>query len=124
MKKYLLIVLLACILLCGCGKKKSVTKAVEQSEIGSIDVSYNLSIKCNDMAKDSYVTLNKNKTAEYGLYECNENNLELTQGTGKYELDGSKVIITDNYSSKVIVTVKDNKTVSIKVGEIEQTLTK
>ena len=124
MKKYLLIVLLACILLCGCGKKKSVTKAVEQSEIGSIYVSYNLSIKCNDMAKDSYVTLNKNKTAEYGLYECNENNLELTQGTGKYELDGSKVIITDNYSSKVIVTVKDNKTVSIKVGEIEQTLTK
>ncbi len=124
MKKKILLVLVICLLLCGCGNKKKVTKAVEKSEIGSVDVSYSLSVNCNNLTKDSYVTLNKNKTAEYGLYECNENNLELVTGEGKYKLDGSKVIIEDNYSQKVIVTVKDKKTVSIKMGEIEQTLTK
>lgn len=124
MKKKILLVLAICLLLCGCGSKKKVTKTVEKSEIGSVDVSYSLSVTCNNLTKDSYVTLNKNKTAEYGLYECNENNLELVTGEGKYKLDGSKVIIEDNYSQKVIVTVKDKKTVSIKMGEIEQTLTK
>ena len=124
MKKKILLVLVICLLLCGCGNKKKVTKAVEKSEIGSVDVSYSLSVNCNNLTKDSYVTLNKNKTAEYGLYECNENNLELVTGEGKYKLDGSKVIIEDNYLQKVIVTVKDKKTVSIKMGEIEQTLTK
>lgn len=124
MKKILLLSLVICLILVGCGKKKKVTKTVEKSEIGSVDVSYNLSITCNGVTKDSYVTLNKNKTAEYGLYECNDNNLELIHGTGTYELDGSKAVITDNYSSKVIVTVKDTKTVSVKADEIEQTLTK
>lgn len=123
MKKFIVIVAL-CLVLCGCGCSKKKTKTVEKSYIGDEDVSYTLTINCGDKSKDSTVTLNKNNTATYELYECNNDVLELTVGSGTYKVSGSKATITGSYSEKLYVTVKDEKTIEIKLDNIKQTLTK
>ena len=115
-----------CLVLCGCGcsKKKTTSKKVEESYIGNEDVSYTLSISCGDYTKDSKVTLNKDKSATYELYECNSDTLELTTGSGTYKVSGSNVTITGSYSEVVNVLVKDEKTIEVNLGNIKQTLTK
>ena len=125
LKKYIVVIML-CLVLCGCGcsKKKTTSKKVEESYIGNEDVSYTLSISCGDYAKDSKVTLNKDKTATYELYECNSDTLELTAGSGTYKVSGSNVTITGSYSEVVNVLVKDEKTIEVNFGNIKQTLTK
>lgn len=127
MKKYLIISICICLLLCGCGKKKTkenVSSTVKESDIGSIDVIYKLALTCGDKAKDSYVTLNKDRTAIYAIYECNNDNLELMYGEGTYEIDGSKVTITDTYSNTLSITVNGNDTIDLNFDGIKQTLTK
>lgn len=125
MKKYLLVILL-CLVLCGCGcsKKKSVSKTVKKSYIGNEDVNYTLTITCGDKSKDSKVTFNKDNTASYELYECNNDTLELTVGNGTYKVNGSKATITGSYQEKVEVNVKDEKTIEISFNNIKQTLAK
>lgn len=125
MKKYVVIAIL-CLVLCGCGcsKKKTVSKTVEKSYIGNENVSYTLTITCGDKSKDSTVTFNKDNTATYELYECNNDVLELTVGSGTYKVSGSKATITGSYSEKLDVTVKDEKTIEVKFDNIKQTLTK
>ena len=125
LKKYIVVIML-CLVLCGCGcsKKKTTSKKVEESYIGNEDVSYTLSISCGEYVKDSKVTLNKDKTATYELYECNSDTLELTTGSGTYKVSGSNVTITGSYSEVVNVLVKDEKTVEVNLGNIKQTLTK
>ena len=125
MKKYIVLVLI-CLILCGCGcsKKKTTSKKIEESYIGNEDVSYTLTINCGDFHKDSKVTLNKDNTASYELYECNSDTLELTTGSGTYRVSGSKVTITGSYSEEVNVSVKDEKTIEVNIGNIHQTLTK
>ena len=125
MKKYIVVIML-CLVLCGCGcsKKKTTSKKVEESYIGNEDVSYTLSISCGDYSKDSKVTLNKDKSATYELYECNSDTLELTKGSGTYKVSGSNVTITGSYSEVVNVLVKDEKTIEVNFGNIKQTLTK
>lgn len=127
MKKYLVIVVCICLILCGCGKKnkkENVNSIVKKSDIGSSDVTYKLELTCGDKAKDSYVTLNKDKTAVYAIYECNNDNLELSYGEGTYDIDDSKVTITDTYSNTVSITVSDTDTIEISFDGIKQTLTK
>ena len=125
LKKYIVVIML-CLVLCGCGcsKKKTTSKKVEESYIGNEDVSYTLSISCGDYTKDSKVTLNKDKSATYELYECNSDTLELTTGSGTYKVSGSNVTITGSYSEVVNVLVKDEKTIEVNFGNIKQTLTK
>ena len=125
LKKYIVVIML-CLVLCGCGcsKKKTTSKKVEESYIGNEDVSYTLSISCGDYTKDSKVTLNKDKSATYELYECNSDTLELTTGSGTYKVSGSNVTITGSYSEVVNVLVKDEKTIEVNLGNIKQTLTK
>lgn len=115
-----------CLVLCGCGcsKKKTTTKKVEESAIGNEDVSYTLKITCGDKNKESNVVLNKNKTATYELYECNNNSLELTTGSGAYKVSGSKVTIIGSYSEVVNINVKDSKTIEVNYNNIKQTLSK
>lgn len=124
MKKFI-IILVMCLVLCGCGcsKKKTDEKVVNNS-IGNEDVSYKLTITCGDFVKDSTVTLNKDKTAKYELYECNNDTLELTTGSGTYKVNDSKVTITGSYSEEVNVSVKDSKTIEVNYNNIKQTLTK
>lgn len=127
MKKYFIIIVCICLLFCGCGKKnkkENVSSIVNKSDIGSSDVTYKLEFTCGDKAKDSYVTLNKDKTAVYAIYECNNDNLELSYGEGTYDIDGSKVAITDTYSNTVSITVSDTDTIEISFDGIKQTLTK
>lgn len=125
MKKFVVITIL-CLVLCGCGcsKKKTVSKNVEKSYIGNEDVSYTLTITCGDKSKDSTVTFNKDNTATYELYECDNAVLELTVGSGTYKVNGSKATITGSYSEKLDVTVKDEKTIEVNFNNIKQTLTK
>lgn len=125
MRKFI-IILVMCLVLCGCGcsKKKTTTKKVEESAIGNEDVSYTLTIACGEIVKDSTVTLNKNKTATYELYECNNDILELTTGSGSYKVSGSKVTITGSYSEEININVKDSKTIEVNYNNIKQTLTK
>ena len=80
----------------------------------------------NELSKsiDSYVTLNKDRTAIYAIYECNNDNLELMYGEGTYEIDGSKVTITDTYSNTLSITVNGNDTIDLNFDGIKQTLTK
>lgn len=127
MKKYLIIILCVCLLLCGCGKKnkkENVSSTVNKSDIGSSDVTYKLELTCGDKVKDTFVTLNKDKTAVYAIYECNNDNLELSYGEGNYDIDDSKVTITDTYSNTVSITVSDNDTIEINFDGVKQTLTK
>ena len=124
MKKYIVVIML-CLVLCGCGcSKKKTSKKVEKSYIGNEDVSYTLSITCGDYTKDSKVTLNKDKTATYELYECNSDTLELTTGSGTYKVNGSDVTIKGSYAETLNVSVKDEKTIEVNSGNIHQTLTK
>lgn len=125
MKKFI-IILGMCLVLCGCGcsKEKKPTKQVEKSAIGNEDVSFNLNITCGEITKNSNITLNKDNTAKYELYECNNDVLELTTGYGTYKVSGSNVIITGNYSEVVNVTVKDSKAIEVNYNNIKQTLTK
>ena len=125
MKKFI-IILVMCLVLCGCGcsKKKTTTKKVKESAIGNEDVSYTLKITCGDKNKESNVVLNKNKTATYELYECNNDTLELTTGSGAYKVSGSKVTITGSYSEVVNINVKDSKTIEVNYNNIKQTLSK
>ena len=124
MKKYIVVIML-CLVLCGCGcSKKKTSKKVEKSYIGNEDVSYTLTITCGDYTKDSKVNLNKDKTATYELYECNNDTLELTTGTGTYKENGSSVTITGSYSETLNVNVKDEKTIEVNFNNIKQTLTK
>lgn len=116
-----------CLVLCGCGcskKKNTTSKKVEKSYIGNENVSYTLTIDCGDYSKDSKVTLNKDNTASYELYECNSDTLELIEGSGTYKVSGSNVTITGSYSEVVNVHVKDEKTIEVNFGNIKQTLTK
>jgi len=123
-RKYIFVMVL-CLVLCGCGcSKKNTSKKVEKSYIGNEDVSYTLSISCGDYSKDSKVTLNKDKTATYELYECNSDTLELTTGSGTYKVSGSNVTITGSYSETLNLSVKDEKTIEVNFGNIKQTLTK
>lgn len=123
-KKYIVVIML-CLVLCGCGcSKKKTSKKVEKSYIGNEDVSYTLTITCGDYTKDSKVNLNKDKTATYELYECNNDTLELTTGTGTYKENGSSVTITGSYSETLNVSVKDEKTIEVNFNNIKQTLTK
>ena len=123
-KKYIVVIML-CLVLCGCGcSKKKTSKKVEKSYIGNEDVSYTLTITCGDYTKDSKVNLNKDKTATYELYECNNDTLELTTGTGTYKENGSSVTITGSYSETLNVNVKDEKTIEVNFNNIKQTLTK
>lgn len=125
LKKYIVVIML-CLVLCGCGcsKKKTTSKKVEESYIGNENVSYTLSISCGDYTKDSKVTLNKDKSATYELYECNSDTLELTTGSGTYKVSGSNVTITGSYSETLNLSVKDEKTIEVNFGNIKQTLTK
>ena len=124
MRKYIFVMVL-CLVLCGCGcSKKNTSKKVEKSYIGNEDVSYTLAITCGDKAKDSKVNLNKDKTATYELYECNNDILELTTGSGTYKANGSNVTITGSYSETLNVNVKDEKTIEVNFNNIKQTLTK
>ena len=124
MKKYIVVMIL-CLVLCGCGcSKKTTSKKVEKSYIGNEDVSYTLAITCGDYTKDSKVNLNKDKTATYELYECNSDTLELTTGSGTYKVNGSNVTIKGNYDETLNVSVKDEKTIEVNLGNIHQTLTK
>ena len=114
-----------CLVLCGCGcSKKNTSKKVEKSYIGNEDVSYTLVITCGDYTKDSKVNLNKDNTATYELYECNNDILELTTGSGTYKVNGSNVTITGSYSETLNVNVKDEKTIEVNFNNIKQTLTK
>lgn len=124
MRKYIFVMVL-CLVLCGCGcSKKNTSKKVEKSYIGNEDVSYTLAITCGDKAKDSKVNLNKDNTATYELYECNNDTLELTTGSGTYKVNGSDVTITGSYSETLNVNVKDEKTIEVNFNNIKQTLTK
>lgn len=124
MRKYIFVMVL-CLVLCGCGcSKKNTSKKVEKSYIGNEDVSYTLAITCGDKAKDSKVNLNKDNTATYELYECNNDILELTTGSGTYKVNGSNVTITGSYSETLNVNVKDEKTIEVNFNNIKQTLTK
>ena len=123
MKKYLVLALCLCFLICGCGKKKT-SKKVENSFIGKENLKYSLTITCKDKAKDSSVVLNKNKKATYNIYECNNDILELTTGSGTYSVSGDTVKIKDEYSSNVTLKVINKKTIEVKVGDITQTLKK
>ena len=124
MRKYIFVMVL-CLVLCGCGcSKKNTSKKVEKSYIGNEDVSYTLAITCGDKAKDSKVNLNKDNTATYELYECNNDILELTTGSGTYKVNGSNVTITGSYSETLNVSVKDEKTIEVNFNNIKQTLTK
>lgn len=124
MKKYIVVIML-CLVLCGCGcSKKKTSKKVEKSYIGNEDVSYTLTITCGDYTKDSKVNLNKDKTATYELYECNNDTLELTTGTGTYKENGSSVTITGSYSETLNISVKDENTIEVNFNNIKQTLTK
>lgn len=123
MKKYLVLALCFCFLICGCGKKKT-SKKVENSFIGKENLKYSLTITCKDKAKDSSVVLNKNKKATYNIYECNNDILELTTGSGTYSVSGDTVKIKDEYSSNVTLKVINKKTIEVKVGDITQTLKK
>ena len=123
-KKYIVVIML-CLVLCGCGcSKKKTSKKVEKSYIGNEDVSYTLTITCGDYTKDSKVNLNKDKTATYELYECNNDTLELTTGTGTYKENGSSVTITGSYSETLNISVKDENTIEVNFNNIKQTLTK
>ena len=124
MRKYIFVMVL-CLVLCGCGcSKKNTSKKVEKSYIGNEDVSYTLAITCGDKAKDSKVNLNKDNTATYELYECNNDILELTTGSGTYKANGSNVTITGSNSETLNVNVKDEKTIEVNFNNIKQTLTK
>ena len=125
MKKYVIVVLI-CMILCGCGcsKKKTISKKVEKSYIGNEDVSYTLTINCGDYQKDSKVVFNKDNTASYELYECNSDVLELTEGSGTYKVKDSNVTITGMYSEKINVNIKDEKNIEVNFEKIHQTLTK
>ena len=124
MRKYIFVMVL-CLVLCGCGcSKKNTSKKVEKSYIGNEDVSYTLVITCGDYTKDSKVNLNKDNTATYELYECNNDILELTTGSGTYKVNGSNVTITGSYSETLNVNVKDEKTIEVNFNNIKQTLTK
>ena len=124
MRKYIFVMVL-CLVLCGCGcSKKNTSKKVEKSYIGNEDVSYTLAITCGDKAKDSKVNLNKDNTATYELYECNNDTLELTTGSGTYKVNGSNVTIKGNYDETLNVSVKDENTIEVNLGNIHQTLTK
>ena len=122
MKKYMLILILV-LVLCGCGRKK-VNKKVEESYIGSTDLKYTLTINCKDKSKESSIILNKDKTAKYEIYECNNDILELTTGSGKYTVKDDIVKIKDQYSSETKVKVINDETVEVTVGNITQTLKK
>ena len=101
MKKYVGI-LVICLVLCGCGCSKNKTnKKVEESAIGNYDVSYSLEITCNGKVKESSVALNKDKTASYTLYECNNDVLQLITGKGTYKVSESSATITGEYGEKV-----------------------
>lgn len=123
MKKYVVIVML-CLVLCGCGCSKSKNKNVQKSNIGNEDVSYTLNITCGDKSKDSTINFNKDSSAYYELYECNNDTLQLTTGSGTYKVNGSKVTITGSYSEKVYISVKDDKIIEVSTDNIKQTLTK
>ena len=125
MKKYVIVVLI-CMILCGCGcsKKKTISKKAEKSYIGNEDVSYTLTINCGDYQKDSKVVFNKDNTASYELYECNSDVLELTEGSGTYKVKDSNVTITGMYSEKINVNIKDEKNIEVNFENIHQTLTK
>ena len=125
LKKYIVVIML-CLVLCGCGcsKKKTTSKKVEESYIGNEDVSYTLAITCGDYTKDSKVNINKDKTATYELYECNNDTLELTTGSGTYKVNGSNVTIKGSYAETLNVSVKDENTIEVNLGNIHQTLTK
>ena len=124
MRKYIFVMVL-CLVLCGCGcSKKNTSKKVEKSYIGNEAVSYTLVITCGDYTKDSKVNLNKDNTATYELYECNNDTLELTTGSGTYKVNGSNVTITGSYSESLNVNVKDEKTIEVNFNNIKQTLTK
>ena len=117
--------MILCLVLCGCGcSKKTTSKKVEKSYIGNEDVSYTLAITCGDYTKDSKVNINKDKTATYELYECNNDTLELTTGSGTYKVSGSNVTITGSYSETLNLSVKDEKTIEVNFNNIKQTLTK
>ena len=124
MKRFIIIIVL-CLILCGCGcSKKSSSKKVLNSYIGSEDVSYTITINCGDKTKTSKVTLNKDNSAYYEIYECNNDYLELTTGSGTYKVDENKVVITGSYSETLNINVKDEKTIELNFNNIKQTLTK
>lgn len=127
MKKNVIILIIVCLLICGCGKKeasKKVTEVVKKSEIGNTDLIYKVEISCGDKKKDSYVKLNKDKTVEYALYECNDNNLELIYGEGNYAVKGSNITITDSYNQQISINVSNEESIELNVGNTTQTFTK
>ena len=123
MKKYIVLVFVLVFIVCGCGSKK-ITKKVQESYIGTEDLKYTLTISCKDKAKESSVILNKDKTASYSIYECNNDILELTTGKGTYTVSENDVKIKDEYSSDIKVKVINKETVEVRLGDITQTLKK
>lgn len=122
MKKYIIIIVL-CLIVCGCGSKKKAKENVSNSEIGTRDLEYKLVVSCGDKVKESTLFLGKDKTFSYFLYECSGNDLHLTTGFGNYKIDDNSVVLIDNYEKKWNVVVnKDN--VEIELNGKVQTLTK
>ena len=123
MKKCFFILVLM-IFICVCGKKTVVEKTVKNNINIEKDTTYKLEVVCGDKKKESYVTLNKDKSAIYSIYECNNDVFELTYGEGSYEVNDTKIILTDNYAQKINIDITSESSITINLYNIKQSLTK
>lgn len=124
MKKFI-IIMLFCLAVCGCGcKNKNQNKEnVSKNEIGSRDIEYKFVVNCGDKSKESTLFLGQDKTFSYSFYECSLNDLHLTTGFGTYDIDGTNLILTDNYEKKWNIALKGNN-IEVELNGNIQTLTK
>lgn len=124
MKKYAIIMVL-CLILCGCGSKKEAKKEVIKdsiSVIGVKDVTYKLRVNCGERTAESALFLGKDNSFYFNLYECSGSNLHLTNAKGSYKVNKDKIILTDNYEKKWDLVV-NNDQVEIKLNGIAYILT-
>lgn len=110
MKKCLIIVVL-CLVICGCGSKNGEdkkTKTTNKNGIGTEDITYKLVVSCGDKTATSSVYLGKDKQAKYYIYECSGSDLHLITGEGSYKVDDNEVILTDTYDKEWVIKVNDD----------------
>ena len=138
-KKIIILLVMASIILvgCGCSKKKEVVKPEEEKEeitlkLGDKEQTYKgKSMTCGGHEIQSNVVFsdekdeNGNYKGSYEFYECNDNNVNLQTAEGTYSVDDLEITFIDSYEQQLIFEATDDDTIELKNGSSkEKTFTK
>lgn len=131
MKKMLFIIMI-CLLLVGCGSKKT-NSSEEKSdntkeekittELGSENMTFKeKTITCGNYQVQSELFLSSEKDdsgelkGSYKFYECHDDNINLQEASGIYTVDDSTAIFKDTYGETITFELSSNDIIEQKDG--------